>query len=84
MHAELSLRSQRTDERLGQKRLKPHKKSHSPCLIVLAVLLNAKSVTAAQPVLLLPAHMVVTLPSLASRERRASIAVVVLPGLGLK
>lgn len=84
VHAELSLRSQRTDERLGQKRLKPHKESHSPCLIVLAVLLNANSVTAAQPVLLLPAHMVVTLPSLASRGRRASIAVVVLPGLGLK
>lgn len=60
VHAELSLRSQRTDERLGQKRLKPHKESHSPCLIVLAVLLNANSVTAAQPVLLLPAHMVVT------------------------
>lgn len=81
MHTELS---QRTHQRPGQKRLELHKESHSPCLTVLAVLLNANIVTTAQPVLLLLAHMVVTLLSLASRGRRTSITVVVLPGLGLK
>lgn len=65
-------------------RLEPHKESHSPCLTVLAVLLNANIVTAAQLVLLLLAHIVATLLSLASRGRWPSITIALLPGLGLK
>lgn len=81
MHTELSKQAR---WRPGQKKLEPHKESHSPRITVLAVLLNANIVTSAQLVLLLLAHMVATLLSLVSRGRWTSVTIAVLPGLGLK
>lgn len=80
---ELSLRSQRAEEKRAEERGTTQRAPFTLSLSV-SIVLNANCVTAAQPVLHLPALMVLTLPSPASGGRGARITAVMMPGLGLK